>query len=132
MSSIIDVQQLNLLSAIQNDSSSDDGGSAEEPDQEPAPGHSKVQAAVQISLLGSDADPEMLPTCKRSYHATNLEEFMSLLALHQDHWGIDVLEICGGKARVTYLSVQRHLTTGQCLDINVAVDLNLAAHQKAV
>ena len=83
-------------------------------------------------MRNSDADPDLLSTIKRSYHAADLEEFMSLLSQHHDHWGIDVLEIFGGKARFTYLSVQRHLTAGQCLDINVAVDLNLAAHQRAV
>ena len=101
LSSRRDVRQLTLLSELQDDFSSDGRWSEEEPDEEPAPGHNAVQSAVQCSLLGSDADPELLPHCRRSYHAVDLYEFMSLLSQRHDHWGIDVMEICGGEARVT-------------------------------
>ena len=121
--------RLSLLTATHEDISSEECWSGEESDEEPAPGHHAVQAAVHCSLLGPDADPEFLPRDTRSYQATNLYECMSLLLHHHDHWGIDVLEICGGEARVSYLSVQRHLTTCQCFDLNAAVDFNLAAHQ---
>ena len=33
---------------------------------------------------------------------------------------------------MTYLSVKRHLSTGQCFDIKVACDLNAASHQQGV
>ena len=47
-------------------------------------------------------------------------EFMSLLNEAQPHWNIDVLELCGGEARVAYLSVKRHRIAGQCFYIEEA------------
>ena len=77
LSSIIDPQQLNLLTQLQDESSSDGCWSESEPDHEPAPGHSEVQAAVQCSLLVSDADPELLPACRRPYRPADMEELMA-------------------------------------------------------
>ena len=103
-----------------------------EPDEEPELEHNKVNIALQASLLGSEVSPAQWAERQRSYEASDLAEFMALLAEAHPHWGIDVLELCGGEARVTYLGVKRHLITGQYFDIRVACDLNAASHQQAV
>ena len=124
LSSIVDVTKLYCQSMLMDYFS--------ETETEPDLDNSDVHISLQASLLGSDAASEQWAQRQKTYEASDLAEFIFLPAEKRPHWGIDALELCGGEARVTYLSVKRHLTTGQCFDIKVACDLNLAAHQQAV
>ena len=76
LSSIVDVKQLlyhdELLDAFSDTET--------EPDEEPDLEANDINVALQASLLGSDASPEQWASRQRTFEASDLAEFMALLA----------------------------------------------------
>ena len=56
-----------------------------------------------------------------SHHATDMSEIILLLS--QQSRGIDIMEVCGGEARVTQVAFRRHLKTGKNFDLVAGLDL---------
>ena len=63
---------------------------AQEPGEEPDMPHlenTDVHVSLQASLLGTDVVPALWAERQRTYDASDLEDFMSLLAQAQAHRG---------------------------------------------
>ena len=59
-----------------------------------------------------------------------MDEFVDIL-FNTEH-GTDILEVCGGEARVTQLVVRRGLRSGGNFDLRTGVDLNRTPDQRKV
>ena len=81
LSSIVDVSKLYCESTLMDDFSETET----EPDEEPDLENSDVHISLQASLLGSDAPPMVWARRQKTYEASDLAEFMSLLAEKQPH-----------------------------------------------
>ena len=72
-------------------------------------------------LLGSMA-PSFPRPPPQVMQASSMEELVVILTTLSP--GIDVMEICGGAARVSQVAVRRRLTTGLNADLVTGTDLN--------
>ena len=84
-----------------------------------------------FGLSGSDVpySPQLPYGC---FLAADPVEMVSMLAACPRHWGVDVVELCGGSGRTSYLSIVRGLTSGHNFELLTGCDLNDTAHQEAV
>ena len=54
--------------------------------------------------------------------AADANEMMTMLSGTPQHWGVDIVEVCGGAARTTYLCVRRQLTSGHNFELLTGCD----------
>ena len=60
----------------------------------------------------------------------NLDEAFAALASHAS--SLDIIELCGGEARCSYIAIRRHLIAGDNFDLRCNCDLNDPDNQDKV
>ena len=64
--------------------------------------------------------------------AADFAEAFAILDRTPRHWGVDVVEFCGGEGLTTYICIRRWLTTGHNFELLTGCDLNSSQQQHCV
>ena len=73
---------------------------------------------------------DLMEVCEHTYHAADMETALNVLSSLGSQ--VDLVEICGGAARTSRISIRRHLKVGKNFDLITHCDLNDPAQQQLV
>jgi hypothetical protein len=110
-----------------NSNNFDDGNSTDSGEENADPDHWLHRLSHSLtmwSIRGSEAEDEAPPQPAFCFIAADASEMITMLSGTPQHWGVDIVEVCGGAARTTYLCVRRQLTSGHNFELLTGCDLN--------
>ena len=107
-------------------------GHSSESEEEMPEGLSQSLSCWSINGSSATESPEITGN---SYLACDIEEMLAILEKHPGQpwpWGVEIVEICGGRGLTSWFVVKRRLRSGHNFDIITGTDLTNPATQRKV
>ena len=105
---------------------------SDESEENEPPGLSQSLSCWSINGSSTAESPEITGN---SYLACDIEEMLDILERHPGEpwpWGVEIVEICGGRGLTSWFVVKRRLRSGHNFDIVTGTDLTNPATQRKV